>query len=198
MKELEFWDEIEGIGELNMEMELVVAEEPVLFVCSLEQNPEKKYLIMAYNSFKGKYVIREIDNQELLMMLENQVTMEQTFRNGKEIIMTHLEGGILQSEKYNSEKFSTEMLPKKGAYYNIHSQYILEYIETLKENKYRINLKVGHIQYFECDIENVGLRKILSQDILNNQWKTQSGYIWNFDISEDYQFQPKYLQTISI
>lgn len=63
--------DLKVIGKLNKEIDLVVGNEPVLFVCSLEERPEEKYLVMTYNLFKGKYVIREITHQELLLMLEN-------------------------------------------------------------------------------------------------------------------------------
>ncbi len=139
MKELEYWEEIQDIGVLNMEMELVVGVEPVLFVCSLEGNPERKYLVMTYNSLKGKYVIREINNKEILLMLDNEITMEQTFRNGTEIILTYLEDGLLKMQSYRSCDFDEAMLPKKGAYYNIHSRYILNYKKELKTQTFRFD-----------------------------------------------------------
>ncbi len=191
MEDLEFWDEVEGIGKLNMEMELVVAEEPILFVCSLEDNPEKKYLIMTYNSFKGKYVIREINNQELLLMLENEVTMEQTFRNGKEIIVTYLKDGMLHAQTCSSSDFSESMLPKKGAYYNIHSKYILDYIDTLKEKKYSINFKVWAGQYFEYDSKNNDLWNTPLKDAKENQ----NSYTWTFDTCEYYEYQAAPMET---
>lgn len=83
MKELEFWNEIEGIGDLNIEMELLVGLEPVLFVCVLDDNPREKYLVMTYNSAKTTYVMRKITDKELLNMLDKKITMEEVFRNGK-------------------------------------------------------------------------------------------------------------------
>jgi len=139
--ELEYWDEIQGIGVLNMEMELVVGVEPVLFVCSLKSNPKKKYLIMTYNSMKGKYVIREIGNEEVLLMLDNEITMEQTFRNGTYIYLTYLEEGLLKFEKHKSSDFDGTMLPKKGAYYNIRSKYILDYKKELKTKTFTFDLR---------------------------------------------------------
>lgn len=162
MRELEFWDEIKGIGVLNLEMELVVGVEPVLFTCSLEDNPEKKYLIMTYNSFKGKYVIREIDNQELLLMLDNEITMEQTFRNAKEIIMTYLESGVLHTQRYNSDAFDEKLLPRKGAYYNIHSKYILDYKEELRTERFSFNLEDA--LYTMELLERVDENNILEED----------------------------------
>lgn len=135
--------DLKVIGKLNKEIDLVVGNEPVLFVCSLEERPEEKYLVMTYNLFKGKYVIREITHQELLLMLENEVTMEQTFRNGKEIIMTYYKGCDLCAEKYNSKDFDENMLPEKGAYYEIHSNYILNYIDDIRKDA----------NYFDKDID---------------------------------------------
>lgn len=192
MKELEIWDEIKGIGTLNMEMELVVANEPVLFVCSLADKPKEKYLVMTYNSFDGKYVIRKISNQELVRMLENEVTMEQTFRNADEILLTHWEEAdyILEAESCNPDEFSEKMLPKKGTYYNIHSKYILDYMETLKEESYSLTIKVGQIQYGAVEMPGEETGDIWMSEILNK-------YSFSFDSSSMGEYQGLLLENNS-
>lgn len=151
MREMEYWNEIEGIGILNIEMELLVGLEPVLFVCVLEDNPNEKYLVMTYNSTKSTYVMRKINDVELLCMLDKRVSMEETFRNGKEILMTYEQDDCIYVERFNPREFSEDMLPKKGATYNIHSQYILDYKEELRIPKYEIKLKYNAYEIGQTD-----------------------------------------------
>ena len=129
---MDFWNKIEEIGILNMEIELLVGLEPVLFVCILEDNPNIKYLVMTYNSAKTTYVMRRINNEELLLMLDNKITMEEAFRNGNEILKTYTLGEDIYVEKYDPSEFDENMLPKKGVTYNINSQYILNYKDKLR------------------------------------------------------------------
>ena len=65
MKKLNFWNEISGIGKLYIEKELVVGVELVLFVCTVDENTDQRYLIMTYDSYEGIYVMRKIDKGAL-------------------------------------------------------------------------------------------------------------------------------------
>lgn len=138
MNELEFWNEINGIGKLYIEMELLVGLEPVLFVCVLEETQKEKYLVMTYNSSKDKYVMRKITNKEILDMLDKKVSMEETFRNGKDILLTSSNNDGIFAEKFEPSTFDEKMLPRKGATYNINSQYILDYKKELKIPHYEL------------------------------------------------------------
>lgn len=141
MKDLEFWNEIEGIGELSIEMELLVGLEPVLFVCILEDNPREKYLVMTYNSAKTTYVMRKITDKELLNMLDKKITMEEVFRSGKEILKIYMREEEIYVERYNPLDFDGSMLPRKGATYNIRSQYILDYKNELRAPKFELSFQ---------------------------------------------------------
>lgn len=99
MKKLNFWNEISGIGKLYIEKELVVGVEPVLFVCTVDENTDQRYLIMTYDSYEGIYVMRKIDKDALLDMLENRCTMEEKFRLGKEIYKTYFDDNM-SGERY--------------------------------------------------------------------------------------------------
>lgn len=154
MKEFEFWNEIEGIGGLNIEMELLVGIEPVLFVCVAENNPNMKYLVMTYNSSKSTYIMRKINDQELLDMLDKKVTMEETFRRGDEILKTYIKEDELYVKKYNPLEFDENMLPRKGATYNIRSQYILDYKKELRNPKFELNFKYDD---YEVDMLDFGV-----------------------------------------
>ncbi len=186
MKELEFWNEIEEIGTLNVEMELLVGLEPVLFVCVLEDNPNIKYLVMTYNSAKTTYVMRKIDDEELLLMLDKKVSMEETFRNGNEILKTYMLGDDIYIERYNPLEFDGNMLPRKGATYNIHSQYILDYKEELRTPKYGMKFnyneyKVERMDYFASSVNEVGnaivcnivYQPIMAEELSCGTWREQ-------------------------
>lgn len=127
----QYWDEIDGIGKLYLEEELVVGIEPVLVVCVDEV--KNRYLIMTYDSYEGIYVYRKIEKIELLDMLENRVTMEETFRRGDKVYMTSMgEDGMLKSEGYPVADFDGGKLPDVGEYYEINSSYIQKYIKALR------------------------------------------------------------------
>lgn len=130
----QYWDEINGLGKLYLEEELVVGTEPVLIVCTDEN--KNRYLIMTYDSCEGIYVYRKIDKTELLDMLENRVTMEQTFRRGNKIYQTYVaEDGTLDRQEYLAVDFPEEKLPDSGEYYEIDSAYIQKYIKDLRQNR---------------------------------------------------------------
>lgn len=131
----EFWDEIKEIGKLYVEEELVVGIEPVLQVC-VDEPGYNRYLVMTYDSGKGKYVLCRIDSRVLVDMLENKRTMEETFRAAGRIYMTHaLTDDLLQAAAYEADEFPADMLPDKGAYYDISSEYVQRYVERLKNSQ---------------------------------------------------------------
>ena len=144
----EYWDEIEGIGKLYIEKELVVGLEPVLFVCV--DDKKNRYLIMTYDSDEGIYVYRRINKDELLDMLENRVTMEQTFRRGERIYKTFISenNDSLGARGYNADEFPGDMLPDKGENYEIDSEYIQRYIRSLRTYK----VKREEDELFVCQI----------------------------------------------
>lgn len=134
MKEEYYWDEIQGVGKLYTDIELVVGFEPVLFVCTTENN--SKYLVMTYDSCNGVYVLIKINNKELLNMLENKITMEKTFRNGTSILKTYIDdSGNMQYEAFNPSEFDENLLPRKNEFFDLKSKYILKYIEKLKREE---------------------------------------------------------------
>jgi hypothetical protein len=129
--ERELWNTIEGFGDLYMEMELVVAWEPILFVCTNKEATER-YLVMTYNSADEKYVIVNISVRQLLKMLQNQITIEKTFRSSDAIWFTmNISKDIIIAMKESAITFDAKKLPDQGAFYNIDSSYIKSYIDFL-------------------------------------------------------------------
>ena len=109
----EYWDTIEGIGDLFVENVLVYGNEPVLFVCV--DNDQQKYLFMAYNSYESRYVFVKLDEEALSDMLQGRRSIEQTFRSAGRICYSHEEAeGNLVYDIYDSLQFDAEKLPKVG------------------------------------------------------------------------------------
>lgn len=135
----EYWDEIDGIGKMYMENELVVGVETVLFVCI---NEEGRWLFMTYDSAEGDYVFCKIEENILVQMLNNEITMEEAYRKAGYIGETFIDKeGKMRFDKYEAASFSGERLPNKGAYYDIKSEYIKQYICELQrycESRYEV------------------------------------------------------------
>lgn len=166
-EELCFWDEIEGIGRLYTESELVVGFEPVLFVCT-DKSKKEKFLIMTYDSCNGIYIMRKITNVELLNMLNNKVTMEETFRNSKNILKTYIDNDdVMRYDVFISSEFDESLLPRKGEYFELHSRYILNYIEKLENAKFSTNASYVDFSSYEIDSENTYYSMLLDSVALN-------------------------------
>ena len=130
-REMELWEELDGIGKLFVEEELVVGIEPVLIVCV--DAAKNRYLVMTYDSGQGEYVLCRVSRKSLVDMLENVRTMEETFWTAGRIYKTELsESDILKVSSKAASDFPAKLLPDKGAYYDISSEYIQEYIKKLK------------------------------------------------------------------
>lgn len=132
---MEKWETLEGLGLLSVEIELVVANEPLLFVC-MDESGRNRYLVMTYDSLEEEYVLTKISPTVLIHMLNNQITMEQAFRSGSAIYATvgRMNGQLL-CRKYDPSRFSPEKLPEAGAFFNIHSNYILRYLHRLQSDQ---------------------------------------------------------------
>lgn len=147
MKSVEVWDEVVGIGKLETEINLIVGYEPVLFVCREINNHNNRYLFMTYDSFDGIYVFRKINESALLDMLNNKKTMEETFRSADCIYETYVseEDNLLKYKIFSSSEFDSSRLPDKNEYFELRSDYILQYIDMLQREQ--------KIQYMEYDID---------------------------------------------
>ncbi|MCM1218370.1 MAG: hypothetical protein NC548_28115 [Lachnospiraceae bacterium] len=152
--QMELWEELEKIGKLYVEEELVVGIEPVLQVC-VDRAGYNRYLVMTYDSGEGEYVLCRIESRALLDMLENRRTMEETFRAANRIYKTRAaaDSDCLQLDETEACEFPAELLPDKGAYYEISSEYIRKYIERLKKAEIEVKLEEA------CEIiERKGIR----------------------------------------
>lgn len=129
MKKL--WYKFDGLGQLYRQVDLVVGNESVLFVCVDEY--DNKYLVMTYNPYMLEYVFVRVRDTDLVNMLENRITMEQVYRNADIIYLSRdAENEELKVETYNSKSFSADMLPVAGKYYELQIDYVDRYVHELK------------------------------------------------------------------
>lgn len=97
---------------------------------------------MTYDSAEGDYVFCKIGENTLVQMLNNEITMEEEYRKDKYIGETFIdEEGKMRFNRYETGSFSGERLPDKGAYYDIKSEYVNQYICELQrycESRYEV------------------------------------------------------------
>lgn len=134
---MEKWYRLNKVGQLYKEIDLVYGNEPVLFVC--KDSFGQRYLFMTYDSVAMEYVFAPVTSHQLLDMLENRVTMEQTFRNCREIDTTEEADGIITVKRHSSPDFSKDMLPDAGEFFELDSDEISSYITSLKSEKIKWN-----------------------------------------------------------
>lgn len=181
MRDIYTWEQVNGIGELYTEIELIVGVEPVLFVCTTNKTDGERYLIMTYDSYEGIYIMKKINAEDLLDMLENRVTMEQSFRKGRYILKTYIDtNGNMSFKKILSNDFDGGLLPKKGEYFELHSRYILDYIQKLKEKRYCLKLKYNYC--FDEDKE-----EIFTETLSNNSFVNTVTKYKNYTVDTDIQ-----------
>lgn len=180
MEDLFFWNDVVGVGNLYTEKELVVGVEPVLFVCTVDGNEKKRYLVMTYDSYEGIYVMIKIDNKQLLDMLENRVTMEETFRKGTEIIKTYIDDeGNMRTECFQPGDFDGDLLPRKNEYFELKSRHIISYIEKLKKISYQIST-LCVVSFEENQMECC---QIVSED--SGTWNFLDEYVYPPEVSNE-------------
>ncbi len=147
---MENWYYAKDIGQLYIEQVLVHGDEPVLFVCVDDKN--QRYLCMAYESEMLKFVMIKISTNQLLDMLENKVSMDQTFRSAEKIITTE-ENADLNSDidliltANDPKAFPADHLPKPGAYYNLNFGWVKDYMAQLKNEQANADIELS-LTYF--------------------------------------------------
>ena len=141
------WIKTKETGQLYLEKIIVSFDIPILFVCNDFEN--RKYLCLNIDEEAGTTVIAETDNRTLISMLNNQVTMENVFRNslGNKIIIAEYDckKNEIVSTVQDVKKIDSDLLPEKGAFLELSNKVISEYIVFL--SKQLIKIKVE--EFFE-------------------------------------------------
>lgn len=129
---MEEWYKFEKIGSLWKEIDLVVGNEPILFIC-INRHGER-FLTMTYDSLDMVYVISPITVKTLVDMLTNKITMEQAFRSGHSIyISSDSTNDVLFAKRYDSREFPSDKLPDRGEYFELDFEYIQNYIKSISD-----------------------------------------------------------------
>lgn len=143
------WLNAEGIGQLYIEEVLVYGDFPVLFVC-IDDN-KQRYLCMAFDPFESQFVIIRISTEKLIDMLENRISMEQTFRDADEIITTEDSessdnNADIVLTANDSSTFPADHLPVVGECYDLPSEWLNTYLTQLKQE---LNAAAVDVRYSE-------------------------------------------------
>lgn len=138
------WIQVNEIGELYKECVLVHFDVPLLFVC--KDTDDKRYLVLCIDEEEGRYLCLQVTNELLLKMLNKEITMADTFRH------TSFSQNFLISYDFMKESFeghyistkdlTEDMLPDEGAYFELSSQKISQYILKL-QNENLVNVIKG-------------------------------------------------------
>lgn len=141
------WIKTKETGQLYLEKIIVSFDIPILFVCNDFEN--RKYLCLNIDEEAGTTVIAETDNRTLISMLNNQVTMENVFRNslGNKIIIAEYDckKNEIVSTVQDAKKIDSDLLPEKGAFLELSNKVISEYILFLSKQLIKVEVE----EFFE-------------------------------------------------
>lgn len=163
------WIKLKETGQLFLEKVLVSFNIPILFVCvDYEKN---KYLCLNIDEETGESVIVATDNEHLLKMLKNEVTMESVFRdaNDQKVIIAKydFEEQKIVSHIENSKAVSKDMLPKQNEYFEFTNEAIKEYISYLEKQIIKIQMETFSDKASIVIHKNVPAPKFTIEDIMN-------------------------------
>ena len=127
------WIEVNELGELYKEIDLVCFDVPLLFVC--KDVTDKRYLILCIDEEEGQYLCLQISNQILLKMLNNHITMAETFKQpgtrDNFLISYNFSEHKFEGKYIDVKNVKSDMLPDEGAYFQLCNKKINEYIKIL-------------------------------------------------------------------
>ncbi len=131
------WIEIKGFGVLYIEIVLVTFDIPLLFTCFDEF--KNRYLVLCVDEEIGQYLLVKSNSSSLLKMLNNEVPMEQTFKdmsNGRFMLVNYNSSEKkFEFDYLNIEQTSKDMLPDEGAFFELSNQKIKDYITKLEKEE---------------------------------------------------------------
>lgn len=124
------WYKTDLLGQLYVENVIVEGNEPVLFTCF--DTTQQRYLIEMLDSYIGKYLIVPIQTNDLLDMLQDKITLEETFRKQSIAYFTAFNDDFdLVLEAVENSKIPSDSLPASGEYLELATLKIKEYIRQL-------------------------------------------------------------------
>lgn len=162
------WIKLKETGQLFLEKVLVSFNIPILFVCvDYEKN---KYLCLNIDEETGESVVIATDNEHLLKMLKNEVTMESVFRdaNDQKVIIAKydFEEQKIVSHIENSKAVSKDMLPKQNEYFEFTNEAIKDYISYLEKQFIKIQMETFSDKASIVIHKNVPIPKFTIEDLM--------------------------------
>lgn len=128
------WVFFKQLGELYVEQVLVQMDVPIFFICVNEVM--ERFACLTIDDEIGQYIVKRVELKELIETIENQITLYDLFKNGKEKLLYLTEydfdNQIMNDKIINTNDISDEYLPKKGEYFEFVSDKIGKYIKYLK------------------------------------------------------------------
>lgn len=124
------WYPVDKIGDLNEEIVLVRTDMPILFVCIDEE--KNRYLVETLDAYDGEFVIARIENDVLRDMINNKIPMRDAFLRAEKLFHTFFDEMFdLRSKVYPRDEMPNDLLPRKNAYFNLKSDRLTEYSDSL-------------------------------------------------------------------
>lgn len=131
----EKWIEVDPFGSLYFENILVYFNEPDLFICT--DQSEKKYLGVFLDENKEMHLLVETDNQNILCMINKEISMEQAFRNAKSgkafYILYDADTDRFASREVKISQVQKEDLPESNVLFTLNDGNIQNYRSFLQE-----------------------------------------------------------------
>ncbi|MET0016223.1 hypothetical protein [Oscillibacter sp.] len=131
----EKWIEVDPFGSLYFESILVYFNEPDLFVCT--DQSEKKYLGVFLDENKEMHLLVETDNQNILCMINKEISMEQAFRKTKGgkafYILYDAVTDRFASREVKISQVQKEDLPESNVLFTLNDGNIQNYRSLLQE-----------------------------------------------------------------
>lgn len=119
--------------ELYTEKILAELEIPLLFICKDKSN--KRYTVLCTDADSGKYLIVQSKISDIVDMIQNTITMKESFLNAKNGIAWMVTAGKTTDEDFVCEvpiqSVQSEDLPNDGAYYEVYNADIHDYVDLL-------------------------------------------------------------------
>lgn len=138
-KEDIYFKNLQYIGDLKMSYIIFHYEYPILFTCTDKNNT--LYLCVCCEIRKEqRWIITQTNNEELLKMLEDKITIREAFINKKfnHYIVRYYGEGIKETcEKVKVEEIDILDLPTEGEYIEAEENEFKDYIKELRATYYK-------------------------------------------------------------
>ena len=152
-----------GKTKLYIDEYLVDFDIPIFFVCKDDNN--SKYAVECINTTDLIYVISKVDINDTLKMLNNEITLSDFIRNGKEYWFIK-SGDSVENDNVEKNPFlNPDMLPKENTYFELTNEKISNYIKKLNEEK---NNVMNEFCITDFLLENLWTINVKTVKIANN------------------------------